>query len=297
MAGGNRVGCQEDGASRFLLCFLPPLVGRVVAHECHPSIEPGSCGPDFGICWIKRECSRVEFFSRPQTFTAQLMNVFPYDTSALNKLPGLGYGHGFRLGKSLCQSDQIGHLLWRTVRPHHEDNDESHDEANDGQKEPMTGGFCCGRGRGRMARCRARLSWSTSCSTKELLHPLGKGWRRLTAWQTRPLNVAKLVRDVSLTICCDIEYHRKEKCNVIRHVVRPLHSKFPLTAKIAFGSCLRVGGDHRHKQRTLLDLSADALVPSIAAPKLAPVEPDLDPGPVQGLADALSCLCVLRGVA
>ena len=58
-----------------------------------------------------------------------------------------------------------------------------------------------------------------------------------------------------------------------------------------------VAGDHRNEDSASLNLLADHLIPGITAPQLALVEPDLDAGRAQCLANPLRRLRVLRGVA
>jgi len=47
----------------------------------------------------------------------------------------------------------------------------------------------------------------------------------------------------------------------------------------------------------VVNLVPDLLIPRIPASQFGPIEKHLDPGRTQGLANALSCLRVLRGVA
>jgi len=52
----------------------------------------------------------------------------------------------------------------------------------------------------------------------------------------------------------------------------------PLEPEIAFMPRGRIGRDDRNKERAVVDLAADFLIPHIPAPKLALVEPNFDPG-------------------
>jgi hypothetical protein len=54
-----------------------------------------------------------------------------------------------------------------------------------------------------------------------------------------------------------------------------------------------VAGDHRNEDSASLNLLADHLIPRIAAPQLALVEPDFDAGGTQRLANSLRRLRIL----
>ena len=73
--------------------------------------------------------------------------------------------------------------------------------------------------------------------------------------------------------------------------------EFPLETEVAFIAGVRAAGDDREEERAGLDLLADRLVPGIPAAQLALVEPDLDAGGAERLANPLRSLCILRGVA
>jgi hypothetical protein len=55
--------------------------------------------------------------------------------------------------------------------------------------------------------------------------------------------------------------------------------------------------DDCNEQRAVLDLPADRLIPRIAAAQLALIKPDFDTSGAQGLANPVSRLGILRGVA
>jgi hypothetical protein len=75
--------------------------------------------------------------------------------------------------------------------------------------------------------------------------------------------------------------------------VGALICKVPLKAEIAFVSRGRVGRNDRNKERAVVDLAPDLLIPRVPAPQLALIEKDLDPRRTQGLADLLGSLRIL----
>jgi len=75
--------------------------------------------------------------------------------------------------------------------------------------------------------------------------------------------------------------------------VGALICKVPLKAEIAFMPRGRVGRNDRNKERAVVDLAPDLLIPRVPAPQLALIEKDLDPRRTQGLADLLGSLRIL----
>jgi hypothetical protein len=71
----------------------------------------------------------------------------------------------------------------------------------------------------------------------------------------------------------------------------------PLQAEIAFMPGSRVRGNDRNKERAVVDLAPDLLIPGVPAAQLTLVEPDLNAGCSQCRANPLSGLRILRGVA
>ena len=71
----------------------------------------------------------------------------------------------------------------------------------------------------------------------------------------------------------------------------------PFEPKVALRARLSMGRNDGDKERAVVDLLADLPVPSISAPQFALVEPDLDVGGPQRIANALSRRGVLRRVA
>jgi hypothetical protein len=68
-------------------------------------------------------------------------------------------------------------------------------------------------------------------------------------------------------------------------------------AEVTLQTRLRVGGNDRHEQRAFAYSPADQLIPGVPAAQLAMIEPDLEAGLAQCIADARRGLGVLRGVA
>lgn len=78
--------------------------------------------------------------------------------------------------------------------------------------------------------------------------------------------------------------------------VRSTH-ELPLAPEVTFGSGFRVRGDNRNEEPAVLDLLANLVVPDIASPQRALVQPDLDAGSPERAADAAGSLGILTGVA
>jgi hypothetical protein len=76
-----------------------------------------------------------------------------------------------------------------------------------------------------------------------------------------------------------------------------INRELPLETEVALTAIVRGVRYDREEERAVLDLLADRVVPGIPAPKLALVEPNFDAGRAQRLANLLSGLRVLRGVA
>jgi hypothetical protein len=79
--------------------------------------------------------------------------------------------------------------------------------------------------------------------------------------------------------------------------VGALIRKIPLKPEIALATRGRVRRNNRNKERAVVDLAPDLLIPRVPAPQLALIEKNLDAGRTQRLANLLSGLRVLRGVA
>src|ERR1700733_7599327 len=94
-----------------------------------------------------------------------------------------------------------------------------------------------------------------------------------------------------------IQGHRHDKGAVARHHMAALIGKIPLKPEIALTSRCSGSGDNGNKERAVADLTPDLLIPNIPAPQLALIEKHPNAGRTQCLANALSWLCILRGVA
>ena len=128
----------------------------------------------------------------------------------------------------------------------------------------------------------------------DLLTELG---RRLTGGKPCPLHRAKLVRHARAGIRRVVDDYREQEWRVIGHQVGAIHRQLPLQTKIALTAFVRVRGDHRDEQGAVVDLLADLVIPDVPAAQFALVEPDLDPGGPQRLADTACRLGILGGVA
>ena len=76
-----------------------------------------------------------------------------------------------------------------------------------------------------------------------------------------------------------------------------IDGEFPLASEVTFRASLCGHRNDGDEQRALVDLLADLPVPSISAAQLLAVEPGLDAGSPQRIADTPSRLHILRGVA
>jgi len=94
-----------------------------------------------------------------------------------------------------------------------------------------------------------------------------------------------------------VDRDRHQERAVGGHQVRAVDRQLPLEAEVALLALVRVARDQRHEQRALVDLPADLPAPGVAAAQLALVEPHLDPGRAQRLANAARRLRILLGVA
>ena len=85
----------------------------------------------------------------------------------------------------------------------------------------------------------------------------------------------------------------QEECQFIGDVPLAFYGELPLAAEIPFKSGLGMGGDDGNEKRAVTDLVTDLAIPSIATAQLALVEPDLNAGRTQYLANPLGGLLVL----
>jgi hypothetical protein len=73
--------------------------------------------------------------------------------------------------------------------------------------------------------------------------------------------------------------------------------EIPLVPKVTLKPLLSVLGHNRDKERAVVDLLPDPLIPRVAAAQLALIEENLDTGGAKRLGNPLGNLRVLRGVA
>jgi len=111
------------------------------------------------------------------------------------------------------------------------------------------------------------------------------------------LSLAKAVGHTRRCVGRRVDHDRQQEGLVIGHVHHPMHREIPLAPEVALATCFGVGGDERNEQRAFPDLLADRGVPRVAAAKFALVEPDLDAGTAQRVADAPCGVDVLRCIA
>src|SRR3974390_3379783 len=121
--------------------------------------------------------------------------------------------------------------------------------------------------------------------------------RRLSGGQPRPLNFTELIGNVLFVLACLVDHDGQQESLVGCDEVRPVDRELPFESEVPLGPLMSVFRNEGNKERAGLDLLADRLVPSVSAPQLALVEPDLDARSPEGLADALRSLGIFRRVA
>ena len=114
--------------------------------------------------------------------------------------------------------------------------------------------------------------------------------------QPHPLPLTEFIRHKSIGFRDVIKDHRKQESLVICHQVRAIHRQLPLQPEITLRTCVSVCRNDWHKKGTFLNLFANLLVPRIAATQIRLIEPRLQPGRAQGIADAACSVGVLGGV-
>jgi hypothetical protein len=128
-------------------------------------------------------------------------------------------------------------------------------------------------------------------------HVFNKGRGRFACGKPRPLHGSKVVRDDRLPITGAVDNDRHEERLLLGHVVGTFDGELPFVPEIPFEPLLRMLGNNRNEQRAFVNLASDLLVPHVPASQLALIEKDLDAGGTQRLANLLSGLRILRGVA
>ena len=88
-------------------------------------------------------------------------------------------------------------------------------------------------------------------------------------------------------------HDRQQEGQVGIHEVTAINRQLPFQTEVPLTAIVRGVRDDRHEQRAGLDLLTDRLVPGVPAPQLALVEPNLDSGGSQCLANLLGSLCIL----
>ena len=119
------------------------------------------------------------------------------------------------------------------------------------------------------------------------------------AGQARPLHRVERIRDIRPPSARPVNDDRHEK-GASAAAISWLRSigKLPLKPEIALEPSRAVcSGDNRNEERAVVDLVPDLLIPNVPAPQLALIEKHPDAGRTQCLANLLSSLRVLRGVA
>jgi hypothetical protein len=125
------------------------------------------------------------------------------------------------------------------------------------------------------------------------MHAFDEDPRPPASGQVRPLHVPEFLGHAGVDIDRGVDHHRQQECLVVGHVKRSVHRQIPFAAEVTFLARLRVGRDHGHKQRALLDLPADRRIPRVAPPQRTLVEPDVQAYCAQRVADAPGSLRVL----
>src|SRR5207302_8189210 len=93
----------------------------------------------------------------------------------------------------------------------------------------------------------------------------------------RPLHRSERIRDKGLLVACTVNDDRHEERLLLGHMVGTFDGELPFVAKIALEPLLGMLGDHRNKERAVVDLVPDLLIPRVPAAQLALTEKALDP--------------------
>jgi hypothetical protein len=128
-------------------------------------------------------------------------------------------------------------------------------------------------------------------------HYLNERRRWCTVGQARPLHSEESIGHVCIALRSVVDAHRNKECALAPYEVRALLGEMPFEAKVPLDSGLRPRGNDWYEERAITDLVTYALVPRIAAAQLALVEPNLNSGSPESMANPLHSLRVLRGVA
>jgi hypothetical protein len=155
-----------------------------------------------------------------------------------------------------------------------------------GRHRGLPSGCSCmvGCGRRRRADRRRRMSLFGRQQAREAL---GESGRRLPRRQARPLHLVEFLRNACVSFRCIIDDDRHDESPFLSHVVCPVGCELPITAEVPFEPRLCAGRNDRYEQRAVVDLLTNLPVPGVSAAQLALVEPDLDAGGSQCLANPL----------
>ena len=127
---------------------------------------------------------------------------------------------------------------------------------------------------------------------QQLLDALDELGRHVPTRKPRPLHFAELVRNVLFVVTRLIDHHRDKERLVGRYEVRTIDCQLPLESEVTFSPFMGMSRDDGQEERAGLDLLADGLVPGVPTPQLGPIEPDLDPGSSERIANTAGGLPV-----
>src|SRR5215469_14488478 len=112
---------------------------------------------------------------------------------------------------------------------------------------------------------RSRCPRMWGLGRQEVLNARDECGRCMAVMCVRPLHFAKAVRYAGGCVFRVVDYDRDQERNVLGHVTGTFYCQPPLTTKIPFLTGVRVRGDDRHEQCTVMDLLANLAVPGVAA--------------------------------
>jgi hypothetical protein len=131
---------------------------------------------------------------------------------------------------------------------------------------------------------------------QQLLDACDELGRHVSTRKPRPLHFAELVRNVLFVVTRLIDDDRDKKRLVGRYEVRTIDCQLPLEPEVTFGPLMGMLRDEGKEQRASLNLLADGLVPGVPTPQLGPIEPDLDPGSSERIANTPGSLPISGSV-
>ena len=155
--------------------------------------------------------------------------------------------------------------------------------------------------RGRRRKCPQGLP--ISCGRDVIIrrqqarYSLDEIGRNVSRRQVCPLHLPEFVRNESIGVAGIVDDERQQKRSLGGHQMGAIDCKLPFKTEIPFGTSARIRRDDRHEQGAGLDLLPDRGIPCVATAQLALVEPDLNAGLSQRLANAAGSTGVLRRIA